>query len=79
MRVGNFYAALLVNDTVLVESKAVRALNEIHTAQCLDYLQATGMPICLLVNFLQAENGNPAHPSLYKLESKFQSLISRPC
>jgi GxxExxY protein len=39
---------------VIVELKAVRALDDIHRAQCLNYLKATGMQLCLLINF-----GNP--------------------
>jgi GxxExxY protein len=52
--VGEFVADLLVQDEVLVELKAVKALDEIHLAQCLNYLKATGRHICLLINF-----GNP--------------------
>jgi GxxExxY protein len=36
---------------VLVEIKAVRALDELHVAQAMNYLKASGMPICLLINF----------------------------
>jgi GxxExxY protein len=42
---------LLVDDLVLVELKAVKALDEIHEAQCLNYLRGTGLPLCLLLNF----------------------------
>jgi len=34
-----------------VEIKAVKALDDVHTAQCLNYLKATGLQVCLLVNF----------------------------
>ena len=49
--VGEFAADILVNKCVIVELKAVKALDDVHTAQCLNYLKATGMKICLLVNF----------------------------
>jgi len=49
--VGDFLADLLVDDSVILELKAVKALDEIHFAQCLNYLKATGLTICLLVNF----------------------------
>jgi GxxExxY protein len=52
--VGEFVADLLVQDEILVELKAVKALDEIHLAQCLNYLKATGRRVCLLINF-----GNP--------------------
>jgi len=49
--VGQFYADLLVADQVMVEMKAIRLLEDVHTAQCLNYLRATNLPVCLLVNF----------------------------
>lgn len=49
--VGYYEADIVVEDHVIVELKAVRALNEIHQAQCLNYLKASGMRICLLMNF----------------------------
>ena len=49
--VGEFVADILVEDTVLVEVKAVKQLNDNHMAQCLNYLKATGLDVCLLVNF----------------------------
>ncbi len=49
--VGDFVADLLVEGCVIVEIKAVRALDDIHTAQCVNYLKATGLQVCLLVNF----------------------------
>jgi GxxExxY protein len=49
--VGDFVADLLIEKCVIVEVKAVKALDEIHTAQCLNYLKATGLQVCLLVKF----------------------------
>ena len=45
--VGTYVADLLVEDAVLVEIKAVRALDTNHDAQCLNYLRATGLTVCL--------------------------------
>ena len=52
--VGNFYADLLVEEKVLVELKAVKALTAEHQAQIINYLKATGLEVGLLINF-----GNP--------------------
>ena len=53
--VGEFYADLLVNGKVIVELKAVpSALAPTHEAQLINYLNATGIPVVLLLNF-----GNP--------------------
>ena len=49
--VGEFYADLIVEGIVLVELKAVRELDELHWAQCLNYLKACQLPVCLLINF----------------------------
>jgi GxxExxY protein len=42
---------LLVEDTVIVELKAIEALAPIHQAQIISYLKLTGKPIGLLINF----------------------------
>jgi GxxExxY protein len=52
--VGEFYADLLLEDRVIIELKAVRALTPEHQAQLINYLNATGIEVGLLVNF-----GNP--------------------
>jgi GxxExxY protein len=49
--VGDYSADLLVERSVLVELKAVRTLDAVHSAQCLNYLKATGLQLCLLINF----------------------------
>ena len=41
----------LVEDTIVVELKAVKALDAIYSAQCLNYLKATNLRLCLLLNF----------------------------
>lgn len=48
---GEYVADLVVEGAVLLELKAVRALDEIHVAQCLNYLKATGLRVALLINF----------------------------
>ncbi len=49
--VGEYVADLLVEGQVLVELKAAKGLDEIHMAQCLNYLKASSLNICLLLNF----------------------------
>ncbi|MEJ0015076.1 MAG: GxxExxY protein [Acetobacteraceae bacterium] len=49
--VGDYTVDLFVEHSVLVELKATRAIDEIHRAQCLNYLKATGLHLCLLLNF----------------------------
>jgi GxxExxY protein len=49
--VGEYIADLVVEGLVIVEIKSIKALDEIHAAQCINYLAATMLPVCLLINF----------------------------
>lgn len=49
--VGQFYADILVEEKVIVELKAVTALTDVHKAQVINYLKATGIEVGLLINF----------------------------
>jgi GxxExxY protein len=52
--VGQYFADLIVEGKVLVEVKHTRGLDDAHTAQCFNYLTATGLPLCLLINFAKS-------------------------
>lgn len=49
--VGDYYADLLVDDLVIVESKAATVLSNDHEAQLINYLKATQIEVGLLINF----------------------------
>lgn len=49
--VGDFAVDLPVEERLMVELKAVPVLEEAHRAQCLNYLRASGLKLCLLLNF----------------------------
>ena len=49
--VGEYFVDMLVNDSLIVELKATRALAPEHFAQILNYLKLTKSPVGLLVNF----------------------------
>jgi GxxExxY protein len=49
--VGEYFADLLIEDQIIVELKAVKTLDPVHEAQCINYLRASGVPLCLLLNF----------------------------
>lgn len=53
--VGDFFADIVVEDKVLLELKAVKALAPEHVAQILNYLKATGIEVGLLINFGSAK------------------------
>jgi len=48
---GEYRADFVVDDKVIVEIKAVSQLTEIHEAQLINYLKATGYKVGLLINF----------------------------
>ena len=52
--VGDFYADIFVEEKVIVDLKAVKAIAPEHQAQIINYLNATGVEVGLLINF-----GNP--------------------
>ena len=49
--VGEYFADMIVDDDVILELKAVKAIEAIHFAQCQNYLKATGKKLGLLINF----------------------------
>ncbi|WP_158926873.1 GxxExxY protein [Acidisphaera sp. S103] len=51
MIVGDYTADLFVEDTVLIELKAVTDRNAFDAAQCTNYLKATGLTRSVLLNF----------------------------
>jgi GxxExxY protein len=50
-QIGEYRADLIVNNAVLLELKAARALDSSHEAQSLNYLRATDIEVTLLLNF----------------------------
>lgn len=53
-RVGQYIADLVVEDSVLIEIKAIKEFENVHTAVCLNYLRCSGLSLCLLINFGKA-------------------------
>ncbi|MCX6377293.1 MAG: GxxExxY protein [Armatimonadetes bacterium] len=49
--VGEFMADMVVEDKLIIELKAVKALTAEHQAQLINYLKATGIEVGLLINF----------------------------
>lgn len=48
---GQYAADLLVESNVLIELKTAKCIDDSHVAQCLNYLTATDLRICILINF----------------------------
>jgi GxxExxY protein len=49
--IGDYVADILVNNSVVIELKAQNNLDEAYQAQCINYLKATQLNVCLLLNF----------------------------
>ena len=49
--VGYYVPDFIVSETVVVEIKALRGLDNSHKAQVIGYLAVTGCPVGLLINF----------------------------
>jgi GxxExxY protein len=50
--VGEYVADLLIEECILVELKTIKNIEDIHRAQCIHYLKATGLKLCLLIDGL---------------------------
>ena len=51
LQVGEYFADIIVNDSVIIELKAAENLCREHEAQLLNYLKATDIEVGLLMNF----------------------------
>ncbi len=49
--VGDYFADLIVDNKIIVETKAVSKLDASHEVQLVNYLKATGINVGLLINF----------------------------
>jgi GxxExxY protein len=49
--VGDYIADLCIVDKIIIEMKTVNEITNIHKAQLLNYLKATGIKLGVLVNF----------------------------
>ena len=49
--VGLAVVDMIVDGLVIVELKSVSSSLPVHLAQAISYLKATGLPLCLLMNF----------------------------
>ncbi len=53
--IGQYFADILVDNKLILELKTVDVIANIHIAQVLNYLRATGMKLGMILNF-----GKPA-------------------
>ena len=49
--VGDYFADLIAEGIFIVELKTARRIEDIHLAQTLNYLKATGLTLGLILNF----------------------------
>ena len=49
--VGDYFSDICVEGIIIVELKAAGRIEDIHVAQCLNYLKATNLRLALILNF----------------------------
>ena len=49
--IGEYFADIVVENRLVIELKCAERFSKEHLAQCLNYLKASGLRVCLLVNF----------------------------
>ena len=49
--VGNYIADILIENKIILELKTVDRISNIHRAQVLNYLKATGLKLAIIINF----------------------------
>jgi GxxExxY protein len=49
--VGEYFADILVENKVILETKCVEKIVDIHRAQVINYLKATGLKLGIIINF----------------------------
>jgi len=49
--IGAYFADIVVDNTIILEIKAVKQLTNIMNAQVINYLKLSGLPVGYLINF----------------------------
>ncbi|MDZ7797337.1 MAG: GxxExxY protein [Candidatus Marinimicrobia bacterium] len=53
--VGDYVADFVINDTIIVELKSLHHIMPVHEVQIVNYLNATGLDLGLLINFAESK------------------------
>jgi len=70
--VGDYFADILVENTVIIEIKAAKTIIIEHEAQLLNYLKATQLEVGLLLNFGQRRNSAEKHSIIQERSDTFE-------
>ena len=70
-KIGQYFADIIVNDSVIIEIKAAEALCEEHENQLVNYLKATEIEVGILLNF-----GKKPEFKRKVFSSEYKSLIN---
>lgn len=49
--IGDYIADIIVDNKIILELKSISELTEVHKAQAMNYLKATGFRLAILLNF----------------------------
>ncbi len=64
--IGNYFADIVVENEIIIEVKAIEKLNPLHEVQLVNYLNATGLELGLLVNFGRSVDIKRKYKDFYK-------------
>jgi len=70
--VGDYYADIIVNNTIILELKAVKTILPEHEAQLMNYLRATDAEVGLLLNF----GSNPQQRRIVFTNDKKKKIVN---
>ena len=76
---GEYFADIVVDNALVIELKCVDRFANEHIAQCLNYLRAANLSLCLLVNFQKPKfEWKRGSASCIDFKSAFISVHRRP-
>ena len=70
--VGDYYADIIVDNTIILELKAVKTILPEHEAQLMNYLRATDAEVGLLLNF----GPNPQQRRIVFTNDKKKNIVN---
>ena len=53
--IGSYYADILVENKIILELKVAETISNVHKAQVINYLKATGVKLAIILNFGKEE------------------------
>ena len=49
--IGNYFADIVIENKIVLEIKAIKRISDLHKAQTINYLKASGLKLGIILNF----------------------------